>query len=434
MKLDLNAFKSSLRSNTVSVLKYLLSKVEEKPVPVKQEPVKQEAEKEKAEAPKVTKENFWASTKAVLNPDKDAVLNTVLENVKRDLTQRSVFEGSLHGANASGNIASLNKILLPVTSRGIRGLANLRQLVAFQAMEGPVSNIHTLRVRENEGRLSIQVLKEVAEAKTRKLSARWSFEASGAGPAVEQGVDIEAEILAALSQEITCEVEQHVLRDLREVATKTYFDLDEATSETFVGSNKGDLLIQRITEEADTIRQRTRRGPANWVVINTKVYSLLKNASTRRFSKNIEPTKVVGGLDYVGVIDDEIKVFVDRFANDEQVILVGYKGPGEIDAGYYYCPYVFVTSTGVVIDPQTFEPVISFMTRFGSLTVQAETYYTAIKLGKEPEVVAEPEQEAVEPTVDPVEQIIQNVEAEIASEAAVEATEKVVEEEKKDTH
>jgi hypothetical protein len=72
-----------------------------------------------------------------------------------------------------------------------------------------------------------------------------------------------------------------------------------------------------------------------------------------------------------------MRVYVDQYAPDNTPVLVGYKGPGEIDAAAYYCPYVPLTSSGVVIDPQTFEPVVSFMTRYGYI----ELTNTASSLG-----------------------------------------------------
>jgi hypothetical protein len=57
-------------------------------------------------------------------------------------------------------------------------------------------------------------------------------------------------------------------------------------------------------------------------------------------------------------------VYVDQYASDATPVLVGYKG-NEMDAPAYYCPYVPLTSSGVIVDPQTFEPVVSFMTRYG---------------------------------------------------------------------
>jgi len=72
-----------------------------------------------------------------------------------------------------------------------------------------------------------------------------------------------------------------------------------------------------------------------------------------------------------------MRVYVDQYADDTTSVLVGYKGQGEIDAAAYYCPYVPLTSSGVIIDPQTFEPVVSFMTRYGYI----ELSNTASSLG-----------------------------------------------------
>jgi hypothetical protein len=36
--------------------------------------------------------------------------------------------------------------------------------------------------------------------------------------------------------------------------------------------------------------------------------------------------------------------------------LRGYRGPNYMDSGYFYCPYLPLTQTPVVLDPETFEP------------------------------------------------------------------------------
>ena len=53
----------------------------------------------------------------------------------------------------------------------------------------------------------------------------------------------------------------------------------------------------------------------------------------------------------------------------------GYKGDGEMDAAASYCPYIPLMSSGTVLDPATFEPAVSFMTRYGyvELTNQASS-------------------------------------------------------------
>ena len=60
-------------------------------------------------------------------------------------------------------------------------------------------------------------MKQTVEAKTRKLSARWTFEAAQDAQS-QHGIDVEAEIMAALAQEITAEIDQEVLASLDSLA------------------------------------------------------------------------------------------------------------------------------------------------------------------------------------------------------------------------
>jgi hypothetical protein len=74
-----------------------------------------------------------------------------------------------------------------------------------------------------------------------------------------------------------------------------------------------------------------------------------------------------------------MRVFVNTYASDSQAVLVGYKGTSETDAAAFYCPYIPLMSSGVVLDPSTFEPVVSFMTRYGyvELTNTASSFGNA---------------------------------------------------------
>jgi hypothetical protein len=72
-----------------------------------------------------------------------------------------------------------------------------------------------------------------------------------------------------------------------------------------------------------------------------------------------------------------MRVYVDGYALDSTDVLVGYKGASESDAPAFYCPYIPLMSSGVVLDPATFEPVVSFMTRYGYV----ELTNTASSLG-----------------------------------------------------
>jgi hypothetical protein len=75
-----------------------------------------------------------------------------------------------------------------------------------------------------------------------------------------------------------------------------------------------------------------------------------------------------------------MRVYVDAYkadSDDNNQVLLGYKGTSEADAAAFYCPYIPLMSSGVVLDPNTFEPVVGFLTRYGYV----ELNNTASSLG-----------------------------------------------------
>jgi hypothetical protein len=348
----------------------------------------------------------WDATKGALTDglegNKKVVMESVLENTKSYLS-----ESANSGTTMAGNVASLNKVILPVIRR-VMPTVIANELVGVQPMTGPVGQIHTLRVRygqtaagvaagdealspfaiakgysgdastggptstssleaEAGRKLSIQVLKQTVEAKTRKLSARWTFEAAQDANSMH-GLDVEAEIMQALAQEITAEIDQEVLTSLRTLAgaaTDTYDQANVSGQATFVGDQHAALAVL-INRAANLIATRTRRGAGNYVVVSPTMLTVLQSATTSAFARTTEgPFEAPTNTKFVGTLNNTMRVFVDQYAADDAPVLVGYKGDGEIDAAAFYCPYIPLMSSGTVLDPATFEPTVSFMTRYG---------------------------------------------------------------------
>ncbi|KKN44260.1 hypothetical protein LCGC14_0694650 [marine sediment metagenome] len=370
-------------------------------------------------------ESNWEATREALceglEGNRKEVMRVVLENTRKDLM---LTESATAGATAAGNVATLNKVILPVIRR-VMPTVIANEIIGVQPMTGPVGQIHTLRVRYADtfgsptpitsgtealgpfeiarfyagngdssdpraaatailegvpgNRLNIQILKETVEAKTRRLSARWTFESAQDAQA-QQGIDIEAEIMAALAQEITAEIDQEILVSLRALpgAPTAFFDQANVSgTATYVGDEHAALAVL-INRQANLIASRTRRGAGNWVVVSPTALTIMQSATTSAFARTTEGTfEAPTNTKFVGTLNNSMRVYVDQYANDATPVLIGYKGPGEIDAAAYYCPYVPLTSSGVIIDPATFEPVVSFMTRYGYI----ELTNTASSLG-----------------------------------------------------
>jgi hypothetical protein len=215
--------------------------------------------------------------------------------------------------------------------------------------------------------LSIQILKQTVEAKTRKLSARWTFEAAQDAQA-QQGIDIEAEVMAALAQEITAEIDQEILASLRNLAgtaSQAYDQAGVSGTATFVGDEHAALAVM-INKVANDIAARTRRGAGNYAVVSPFALTILQSATTSAFARTTEGTfEAPTNTKMVGTLNGAMKVYVDAYASDSTDVLIGYKGSSESDAPAFYAPYIPLMSSGVVLDPSTFEPVVSFMTRYG---------------------------------------------------------------------
>ena len=366
-------------------------------------------------------ESRWQDTKVALleglQGNKKATMASTLENTRKWLNETATA-----GSTSAGNVATLNRVILPVIRR-VMPTVIANELVGVQPMTGPVGQIHTLRVRYSDSsdgnevgeealspfkiasaysgnatdatpkgsataalegaagkRLSIQILKQTVEAKTRKLSARWTFEAAQDAQA-QQGIDIEAEIMAALAQEITAEIDQEVLASLRALAGSTnnqnYDQSAVSGTATFVGDEHAALAVM-INRVANTIAQRTRRGAGNYAVVSPHALTVLQSATTSAFARTTEGTfEAPTNTKMVGTLNSAMKVYVDSYAADNTAVLVGYKGSSESDAPAFYCPYIPLMSSGVVLDPDSFEPVVSFMTRYGYV----ELSNTASSLG-----------------------------------------------------
>lgn len=55
---------------------------------------------------------------------------------------------------------------------------------------------------------------------------------------------------------------------------------------------------------------------------------------------------------------------------------MGYKGDSYLDTGYFYAPYIPITTTPVVLDPSVFQNNKGILTRYGKkLLAQGQQHY-----------------------------------------------------------
>ena len=239
--------------------------------------------------------------------------------------------------------------------------------------------------------LRLSVLKQTISAGSRKLQARWTMEAAQDLNS-QHGLDLESELTAALSAQIAHEIDNEILTDLLALAsTVGTFDFSApppSLSPNYLGDRYANLGIL-INKFANQIGALTRRGPGNWLVGGHLITSILQSASKSVFAPAVsgsfsDPT----GNKMVGTMNGQMKIYSYNWGLDDawqitgsgagvmnasgslgEDVLIGYKGgSSELDSGYFYCPYIPLMSTGIVMDANTFMPAVSLMTRYGKAT------------------------------------------------------------------
>jgi hypothetical protein len=351
------------------------------------------------------------------------VVAPLLENQKAYITETAAA-----GVTSAGAIGNFQKIAIPMIRRIIPGTV-ATELVGVQPLSGPVGLAYSLRFLFSENmdvapqgagsedivggstevfgnnsktkrfysgavdangvatgatavtsdfeafggrQLSLEVLKQTVTAGTRKLQAKWTLEAAQ-DLSAQHGLNLEAEITAALSAEIVSEIDNEIINDLIALAgTVETFDMAGSFTGTphFVGDRHAVLGVL-INKVANEIARKTRRGAANWIVVSPLVASVLQSAA-----KSVFAPAVAGSFEgpnntkLIGTLNGSIKVYTYIYHDQgTEPVLVGYKGgSGEMDTGYFYCPYIPLMSSNVIIDPATYNPQVSLMTRYGKAT------------------------------------------------------------------
>lgn len=202
--------------------------------------------------------------------------------------------------------------------------------------------------------------------KTRKLKAMWSQESEQDLKAYH-GLSADAELTALVSNEMISEIDREIISKCMSVAPVTsrftYKWNDFANNNTtgnFLDTHLA--LMQKVTRASNEIFRKSKIGPANWMVVGTKVASYIEvlkgfipNPVTESMGMNI-----VKAGNYAGRFD----VYKDPMFPDNKILL-GHKSPqSPFGAGIVYSPYV-TNLTPVIVGPDDFNPRRGFLSRYG---------------------------------------------------------------------
>ena len=226
--------------------------------------------------------------------------------------------------------------------------------------------------------INLVIESESIAAKTRKLKAVWSYEAQQ-DLRSQHNLDAEAELTAILAQEINLEIDREVLTDLRNNAgTISSWDFNTALGDTI--KEKYESLYIKVVEVSNVVHRKTLRGGCNWLVTSPEVASIFETATAGFAPAPSETFTSSLGIQYVGTVNSRWRLYKDPLFPTGQ-ILMGYKGDSYMDSGYFYCPYVPLTQTPVVLDPESFCPRKGILTRYGKkLLREGSKFYARLSI------------------------------------------------------
>lgn len=192
------------------------------------------------------------------------------------------------------------------------------------------------------------------------------------------GLDLEEEMMDALSYEITAEIDRELMTAIRNTAeTKAWSFSNDADGRW--EQEKYRSFYNMLVRQANQIAIKTRRGSANFAVASPNLSAVLE--STDSFA--IAPIEndintAVTGVARIGSLGGRIAVYRDTFATSENVVL-GFKGNSPYDTGIVYLPYIQLMQMRATFE-DSFNPTVGLMSRYSIFTniFGANLYYTKI--------------------------------------------------------
>lgn len=263
----------------------------------------------------------------------------------------------------------------------IKAYQFLSNIVSIQPMKGPVDVIHQLKYTCSEGdKLALSVTTQAIEAGAKRYAAK--LDLSSFEDSKFYRLDVEEEFSKLLGSEFACEIVYDTIEALCRYAIK---------HENIYDSVEG--AICELNRAAGEIATTTRRGAGNVLVMNPVTLQALTEAHSSMWTPSTEPTTLDAyGISYAGKL-----YYYDVYVNynpelSDYKVLVGYLGrtktsSGEpnsfiIDAGVTVAPYVPVVSTGVIINPDTYEPEYRYMCRSGMAAMLTDISWSKIDVHK----------------------------------------------------
>jgi len=226
---------------------------------------------------------------------------------------------------------------------------------------------------ENIPQLDFQLTSSPVFATERKLRGRWSTEAAQALQALH-GLDAEAQVSTAISNELQFEIDREIINDLSAVAGAGTVTWDAVAPSGISYTEHKLTFNDALVEGSNYIYRATNRVKATWLLCGMQAASIVETLPT---FVGAGGSAEVDGVSYLGTLNGNLKVFVDpHYKSDE--FLLGYKGDQFLRTGYIFAPWIMLYSTpNIVLDD--FVARKGFASNYGKKVVN-NLYYAKGKI------------------------------------------------------
>lgn len=235
---------------------------------------------------------------------------------------------------------------------------------------------------------------EAIKARDRKVKARISSNAIEDFRAMH-GVDAETTVTDFAVAQIALEIDREIIMDLWALGTALATTFDFAVPAGFTDMEHYRTILTQFQKVASDIHKTTRRGPANFAVTSPDIMAHLVQLQTHGDYHPIFATDYMGkydgtvtpmtvgttttqfGVHKMGVLSQKYLMYEDPYFPTDG-ILIGYKGPSFVHAGYVYAPYIPIEVTSTFLNPEDFALVKGLKTRYAKKMLRGGSFYGRI--------------------------------------------------------
>lgn len=235
---------------------------------------------------------------------------------------------------------------------------------------------YDMEANDDIPQIDMQLTTSPVFAEVRKLKAVWSVESEQNAKSLH-GIDVEAELVGAIAEEIKFEKDREIINDLSNMALAGVY-LFNSTVPAGVSFTEHKLsFIDSCIAGGNLVYASTKRGQTNFIVASLGASNIIESLPSFVAVPGLNEAQSSAGVIKAGVLHNRWTVYKDPYLGvgsaNPNTMLMGYKSNNKLHCGYIYAPYqeFYVTPTVRLDD---FKARKGMASQYGKKAVNARFY------------------------------------------------------------